>query len=417
MHTVYLGIVKSFMKIWFSKKNCKEPYSLYSKLDVINQRISRVKYPHSEESRLPKEISDNLKKWKAHEFKLFLFCFSAIMKGLLPQIYIDHFELLITAMRILSRRMNNTSQLVIRANHYITHFISRGINLYGEKIATIKLHSLLHITTCVLDYGPLCEFSAFRPEHFNGVLSRQIHGTRNFEKQVIQRFTTYTVFHNMLQAVRDAFGKPIISDSFLGMIFTKCGALKNDSKESKMWKIAANPYNNVLFKNKIEKLYMENCTMSMKSQIQKICADAGLSTLPPIIYKFEKIKINGRSFFTQNYDSKRKSSCFLSYLYDEKIYIGKVNFFLYIQEVNKLLANITRVAIYKNGVNTYKVENVLAYDLIDVLNIKDQMVTYENYVSEYFGDFYQVDECTEPNCCDNSQEYDDEQLEFLQGTY
>src|SRR5690606_17145860 len=131
--------------------------------------------------------------------KLFLLYFSIVMRGILPERYFLHFQLLVTSVRILSRKCKNTQSLVTCAQYYINEFLSKGIELYEESIMTMKLHSLLHLTECVLDFGPLPEFSAFRPEHFNGLLTRQVHGTKNFLQQVLQRFTTFTLFHNMIE--------------------------------------------------------------------------------------------------------------------------------------------------------------------------------------------------------------------------
>lgn len=280
---------------------------------------------------------------------------------------------------------------------------------------TMKVHSLLHLTTCTLDFGPLCQFSAYRPEHMNGLLTRQIHGTKNFVNQVLNRFTTFTLFHNILEVSRDALNRRITPDTILGSVFIRCGVLKKETQATKLWIQAPPPYSNVLFKkNNVKKLTNVRFNNQVKQQLQNICREKGNDFLSLRVYMFEKIKIAGRSFYTQQYDSLRKSSCYLLYASSEKLYIGRLFCFLYIADVKKMLAVITRFTTYKPGVNKYKIAATAeeTHDVIDVMQIKDQMIRYNDFVSEYFGDCYHVEDCAAINCCEEYRDLTNEEREL-----
>ena len=47
-----------------------------------------------------------------------------------------------------------------------------------------NVHSLLHLTEVVKDFGPLWGHSCFAFEHANGQLLKSFHGSQSLEKQV-----------------------------------------------------------------------------------------------------------------------------------------------------------------------------------------------------------------------------------------
>ncbi len=58
-------------------------------------------------------------------------------------------------------------------------------SLYGENACTANVHSLIHVVKFVKLWGPLWTISTFPFENANGILKRQIHGTRNILQQMI----------------------------------------------------------------------------------------------------------------------------------------------------------------------------------------------------------------------------------------
>lgn len=54
----------------------------------------------------------------------------------------------------------------------------------GENSATMNLHLLRHVVSCVHNWGLLCAYSCFSFEGMNGQLKSFFHGSRNMNKQV-----------------------------------------------------------------------------------------------------------------------------------------------------------------------------------------------------------------------------------------
>ena len=57
--------------------------------------------------------------------------------------------------------------------------------LYDNRLCTANVHSLIHLVKFVKLWGPLWTHSTFSFENANGVLKRQIHGTRNILLQTV----------------------------------------------------------------------------------------------------------------------------------------------------------------------------------------------------------------------------------------
>jgi hypothetical protein len=81
MHTLGLGVMKDLIEIWINPENSNEPYYLGDyELKVLNQRIEKIKLPHSEVSRFPRYISKkSIQKWKAQEFLAFLIRYGPVI--------------------------------------------------------------------------------------------------------------------------------------------------------------------------------------------------------------------------------------------------------------------------------------------------------------------------------------------------
>jgi len=54
---------------------------------------------------------------------------------------------------------------------------------------TLNVHSLLHLTDCVRELGPLWVFSCFYFENQNGILKSLVHGTQQVDKQILSSFS------------------------------------------------------------------------------------------------------------------------------------------------------------------------------------------------------------------------------------
>ena len=105
------------------------------------------------------------------------------MKDYLPQPYINHWCLLVCAMHILLNASISSNDLHL-ASEYLKAFYEKAPELYPSIVCTANLHSVIHISQFVKDWGPLWCYSTFGYENLNGFLLRQCHGTGNVLPQV-----------------------------------------------------------------------------------------------------------------------------------------------------------------------------------------------------------------------------------------
>lgn len=95
MHSVLLGVVKSFIVTWFT--NCHGLWYIGTRKDIFDEKLTSIR-PPCEITRIPRSISD-IKVWKASELKNFLLYYSMpCLKNILPKPYYKHWSLLVFAM-------------------------------------------------------------------------------------------------------------------------------------------------------------------------------------------------------------------------------------------------------------------------------------------------------------------------------
>lgn len=118
-----------------------------------------------------------MKQWKASEFRAWLLYYCLpVLSGIMPSDYIYHLSLLISAIHIL---LGDTIILadVDKAHKQLALFYRLVPELYCEEICTANMHTLIHLSQFVLDWGPLWGFSCFGFESMNGHLRTSCHGT------------------------------------------------------------------------------------------------------------------------------------------------------------------------------------------------------------------------------------------------
>ena len=76
-------------------------------------------------------------------------------------------------------------------------FYTLAPKLYSLHMCTHVTHSLIHLTKCVCNLGPLWCYSMFEFESMNGQLKSLVHGTRSSLDQLIFFFTKLNVYFLM----------------------------------------------------------------------------------------------------------------------------------------------------------------------------------------------------------------------------
>ncbi len=184
MHAVLEGVVKTLLKCWFDTENHSKSYYLRPYISQIDNDIQKIKPPH-ELPRRPRSIDTHLKFWKASEYRAFILFYAIpVLKKYLQAEYIHHLSLLVFALhKLLSNKIKNETLPTIQAK--LKLFYSLIPKLYCKEVCTANMHSLIHLVKFVVLWGPLWTTSTFPFENANGVLKRQIHGTRNVLQQMI----------------------------------------------------------------------------------------------------------------------------------------------------------------------------------------------------------------------------------------
>jgi hypothetical protein len=152
-----------------------------------------------------------------------------------------------------------------------------------------------------------------------------------------------------------------------------------------------------------------------------------LTSVPPsfrqsvqqhIPYAIREIKIESRSFYVKDRDKKNRASSYCTYTYCGVTRVGQIYAMWFFPDVNKLLVLVRYICKTKSDTLYYKIsQNVGAFHVIDVLDLKDQMVVCRVhkhiYLSEFDGVTFTVSDHDEDKKypMDNEEE---ELQEFIQ---
>ena len=184
MHGVLLGVQKLLLTLWFNSKFSKFPFSISSKVKLIDTRLSQIS-PTKEIKRLPRSIEVHLKYWKASELRSFLLFYGLpTLYGILPDNYFSHYMLFVQAINFLLKDSISQSELQ-ETETLLDNFCKSFSSLYQERFYTLNIHQLLHLVDDVRDLGQLHTHSCFTFEDKNGFILKLIHGTQSVNNQII----------------------------------------------------------------------------------------------------------------------------------------------------------------------------------------------------------------------------------------
>ena len=154
MHTILEGVVKAFLCSWLNPTYSDLRFYLGKVAKDIDRHLLRIKPPH-EFRRSPRSICTEAGYWNASEYRAWLLFYSLpILVKFLPPDYSNHFALLITAMHILLGS-NIVAEDIDAAHVLLELFYNLMPQLYPEEMLSPNLHSIIHLSRCVHDLGPL----------------------------------------------------------------------------------------------------------------------------------------------------------------------------------------------------------------------------------------------------------------------
>ena len=185
MHCALEGVMKLLLELWFtSRESQEEPFNISKYVEDVDRRIGEIK-PPNRISRCPRSTEGHRKYWKANELRAFLFFYGAmVLRGILPDVYYEHFMLFSEAIFTLCHATVTQSQIE-HTERLLMHFCLKFPKLYSERYQTANLHSLLHMAEDVRNLGPLWTHSTFPFESLNGELLKLFHGTQSIVFQIV----------------------------------------------------------------------------------------------------------------------------------------------------------------------------------------------------------------------------------------
>ncbi|KAJ8928081.1 hypothetical protein NQ314_019379 [Rhamnusium bicolor] len=158
MHLVCLGVVKKMLvTLWCcGKPSTKLSFHVINGISEFLLNIS--KNVPLEFNRKPRSLNE-VKRWKATEFRMFLFYIGPVaLKNKLSSDRYLNFLSLHVAMIILSSK--NHFSLIDYAADLLKYYVNTFKILYGAEHISHNVHNLLHLTDDVKKFGPLDNFTS-----------------------------------------------------------------------------------------------------------------------------------------------------------------------------------------------------------------------------------------------------------------
>ncbi|XP_076247885.1 uncharacterized protein LOC143187548 [Calliopsis andreniformis] len=191
MHLVCLGVVKKLLCLWCTgKPSTKISNSKLS--NISNSLIHLAKNIPVEFNRKPRAL-DEVKRWKATEFRQFLFYTGPIVliKNVSNDRYLNFLSLHVGLIILSNARYFNC---IDYASELLKYFVVTFRMLYGLENISHNVHNLLHITQDVKNHGPLDNFSAFPFENFLQSILRSIRKSDKHLEQIVKRYIETSTF-------------------------------------------------------------------------------------------------------------------------------------------------------------------------------------------------------------------------------
>lgn len=187
MHLLCLGVTKKLLKSWINEAG-KSVIAVEANEQMNQQLYALKEWIPIEFARKPRSLHE-VDRWKATEFRLFLFYLGPIvLRGYLWKSRLIHFNSLNCAVRILADQRE-----CLRNNEYsnslLNYFTEQMEFLYGPESIIYNVHNLIHLSADVLKYGPLDKFSVFAFENYLQRIKKMVRKGYNPLAQIFNRIS------------------------------------------------------------------------------------------------------------------------------------------------------------------------------------------------------------------------------------
>ena len=181
MHNLFLGTAKYVMHYWIN-------HSIISndQLQLMDNRVSEIHVPWSV-GRLPTKISSGFAGFTADQWRNWTVIYSpVVLRGIVPNQHLQYWLLFVKSCILLSSRALLHSNIV-QSHEYLKLFCINFQRVNGKESCTPNMHLHLHLSECLLDYGPVYGFWCYAFERFNGTLGRYPTNLKQIEVQLMKK--------------------------------------------------------------------------------------------------------------------------------------------------------------------------------------------------------------------------------------
>jgi hypothetical protein len=187
MHLVCLGVVKRIINLWLSGPlACRLSGSESDRLSelLINMR----KFIPAEFARKPRGLKE-VGRWKATEFRLFLFYTGPVaLSCILAAPLYKNFLLLFVAMFCLASP-SLSRDYCDYAKQLMISFVQHFAALYGNENIVYNVHNLIHLVDDVKLFGCIDNISGFPFENYLHTLKKLVRKPQYPVAQVVRRLS------------------------------------------------------------------------------------------------------------------------------------------------------------------------------------------------------------------------------------
>lgn len=178
---------KLLNNLWLSGK---PPYRFSSQQtkNISDQYLAFKNQVPKEILRKPRSLLE-VKRWKATEFRTFLFYLGpVVLKQNVPEEVYENFLCLHVSISLFSRNQN-----LLYSQQLIKHFIETFSILYGKENMSHNVHNLLHLADDVKAFGSIENFSAFPFENNMMFIKKLVRKGDKPLQQIINRISERTI--------------------------------------------------------------------------------------------------------------------------------------------------------------------------------------------------------------------------------
>ena len=149
------------LRLWLAPEYRSESWSIYAHMEKLSKLFERVRLP-STTSRIPRSLSQ-YSNYKANELRILLLFGHVIFADFLPEVFYEHFLQLVCLLHLAENRRIRRDNISIMEK-LGQNFVLQFSVLYTDRHCVQVVHSIVHITSTIRDFGPLTNYTTFNFE-------------------------------------------------------------------------------------------------------------------------------------------------------------------------------------------------------------------------------------------------------------